>query len=281
MPNSKPVFKSDAGREAIIAVYDTMLQQWPVPHEELAIPTRCGNTFIVASGDKAARPLFLLHGSSSNSAMWIGDVAEYSKRYRVYAVDVPGEPGKSDAVRPTLKSDAYIDWLDDIFAALGIMSANLLGISLGGWLALKYSIARSERTAKLVLLCPSGVAPAKASFLFRSIFYLSLGKWGIQRMNKILYGKQDIPHEAVDYTNLIINNFNPRIEQIPLFSDEELQKLTMPIMVIVGTLDVVLPSKKTAARFAQLLPETKVVSLPNTGHVILNVRENIAAFLHR
>lgn len=279
MSKPKPIFKTDAGWKTIITAYEAVLQQWPVPHEALTIPTRHGNTFIVASGDQTAPPLILLHGSSSNSAMWIGDVAEYSKRYRVYAVDVPGEPGKSDAVRPELQSPAYIEWLDDVFTALGLVSANLLGISLGGWLALKYSTARPEKVDKLVLLCPSGVGPAKVSFIFRSILYLSLGKWGVQRMNKILYGKQDIPQEAIDFTNLIVSNFNPRIEPIPIFSDAELQKLTMPVIVIVGALDVILHSKKTVARFKEVLPATEIIMLPDVGHVIINVREKIESFL--
>ncbi|MEZ4582230.1 MAG: hypothetical protein R3A10_11470 [Caldilineaceae bacterium] len=37
----------------------------------------------------------LLHGSGSNSATWMGDAAAYAEQCQVYAVDIPGEPGKS------------------------------------------------------------------------------------------------------------------------------------------------------------------------------------------
>jgi hypothetical protein len=41
-------FKSAEGRNSIISAYDSLLWRWPVPFEQLNIPTRCGNTFVIA-----------------------------------------------------------------------------------------------------------------------------------------------------------------------------------------------------------------------------------------
>ena len=81
--------------------------------------------------------------------MWIRDVAEWAKHYRVYAVDVIGEPGLSAQSRPSLRSGAYADWLDDIYQHLGLTSASLVGVSLGGWLALGYAVKRPTRVAEI------------------------------------------------------------------------------------------------------------------------------------
>jgi len=67
--------------------YDALLARWPVPYTTLGIASRYGATFVAASGSESAPPLVLIHGAGSNSAMWAGDVGEYSRHYRVYAVD--------------------------------------------------------------------------------------------------------------------------------------------------------------------------------------------------
>jgi pimeloyl-ACP methyl ester carboxylesterase len=97
---STSIYKTPAGEKAVMTLYDTLLDGWPVPYEKLTIPTRHGSTFVITSGEPAAPPLVLLHGAGANSAVWAGDVVEYSRHYRVYAPDLLGEPGKS-APRPS------------------------------------------------------------------------------------------------------------------------------------------------------------------------------------
>lgn len=97
--------------------------------------------------------------------MWAGDVAAYSRQYRVYAVDLPGEPGKSAPNRPAWDGPAYAEWLEDVLDALKIEKATLLGLSQGGWAALKFAVYQPQRVEKLVLLNPAGIAPDKLSFV--------------------------------------------------------------------------------------------------------------------
>jgi pimeloyl-ACP methyl ester carboxylesterase len=151
------IWKSEDGRQAVERRYREILAHWPVPNDQLRVPTREGGTFVVACGPKDAPPLLLLHGSASNSFMWIGDIAEWSQHFRVYAVDVIGEPGLSAPSRPTLASGAYAEWLTDVANALSLPRFSLAGLSLGGWLALDYATKHPERIDKLVLLCPGGV----------------------------------------------------------------------------------------------------------------------------
>ncbi|MBZ0286922.1 MAG: alpha/beta hydrolase, partial [Anaerolineae bacterium] len=89
------LYKSPAAEKAVMELYDNVLAQWPVPHETQTIPTRHGDTFVIASGSPVSPPLILLHGAGTNSAIWIGDVAAYSRDHRVYAVDLLGEAGRS------------------------------------------------------------------------------------------------------------------------------------------------------------------------------------------
>jgi pimeloyl-ACP methyl ester carboxylesterase len=273
------IFKSAAGRDAILDIYDSVLARWRLPYQAMELPTRHGRTFVITSGVESAPPLVLLHGSGSNSAMWIGDFPEYASKYRVYAVDIPGEPGKSEAVRAPLKGPTCEQWLADVLDALKVDKTALVGISLGAWFGLKFATANPERVDKLALLCPSGIAAQKVSFTLLAVLMMLTGRWGIERMTRIVNGNQAVPEQAIHYTHLIMENFSPRMDIMPLFSDEELRCLCMPVLLIVGAKDALLPSRKTARRLSRLLPHAEVVLLPESGHVLIDQSKRVLRFL--
>lgn len=277
--NTNSVFKSVEGKNAILAVYDSLIEKWPVPFEKISLKTRHGDTFVIAGGDKSFPPLILLHGSSSNSAMWIGDISEYTKYYRVYAVDVPGEPGKSADIRPDLTTSAYSDWMKDVLEELKIEKASFVGISLGGWLTLKFATVYTDKIDRLVLLCPAGISPQKASVMLYMLPLKLLGKWGEIKAIKKVIGIKEISEETIEYSRLISKNFSPYMGLVPVFSDDELKRLTSPIMLIVGEKDVLFDSKKTTERVKKALPHAQVILLPGAGHGLIDQKERIIPFL--
>ena len=90
------IYKSQAGTEAVEERYRRVLQRWPVPSRQVMVPTCQGDTFVIVSGEDHARypnaapPVVLLHGSGTNSSIWMRDVAEWAQHHRVYAVDMIG-----------------------------------------------------------------------------------------------------------------------------------------------------------------------------------------------
>ena len=96
-----PAFKTPQGEAAFLAAYDAAMKLWPVPYEEFDVPTRFGMTHVIASGPKDAAPLVLLHGYMATSVMWGPNIADFSKDFRVYAIDVMGQPSDASAVGPT------------------------------------------------------------------------------------------------------------------------------------------------------------------------------------
>ena len=253
-----------------------MLARWPVPFEPLTLPTRHGPTFVIASGEAGKPPLVLLHGSASNAVSWLGDVTEYSRHFRVYAVDLPGEPGRSAHTRPEWQGPAFAEWLEDVLDGLGVPKAALLGLSQGGWTALKFAIAMPERVTQLVLLAPGGVVQARTSFIVRAVPLSLLGRRGAEAIVRITLGGQPVHEDAVRFMNLIMTHFRPRIGVLPLFSDEELSGLNMPVLLILGARDPITDSVKTALRMGRLLQHLKVSLLPDTGHVLVGLAGDIA-----
>ncbi|WP_113673366.1 alpha/beta fold hydrolase [Vallitalea guaymasensis] len=273
------IYKSDEGKALIINHYDNLIKKWPVDKEIFNVNTSFGNTFIIASGDIANKPIILLHGSSTNSVMWMGDVEKLSKTYRVYAIDIIGEPGKSDENRPDMNGDHYGKWLDEIIDALNIEKAIIIGNSLGGWMALKYATYKPEKVEKLVLLAPSGITNGKISFMFRVMPLMLLGEKGIDRLNRIVYGKEKIPEEALEFGKLIMKHYRPRMGSLPVLTDQELSKLTMPTLYMGGENDALLPTKKIADRISRIIPKAKIKVLKNTGHVLIDVVDDVVIFL--
>jgi pimeloyl-ACP methyl ester carboxylesterase len=272
------IYKSEAGRQAIEAFYRKVLERWPVPHEQILAPTRYGDTFVITCGPADAPPLVLLHGSGSNSAVWIRDVIEWAKQYRVYAVDVIGEPGLSAPSRPPLRADTYADWLDDVCQSLGVASASLLGVSLGGWLALAYAVKRPERVASLTLLSPAGIGARKQIFMLKAMLMLMFGRRGIRRASSAALGKA-AAGPAAEYVRLIFENFRPRREAPPLFADTELCALKGALQVIVGADDAMIHARQTRDRVTRLAPNADMLFLEGVGHMLPPQTARVADFL--
>jgi pimeloyl-ACP methyl ester carboxylesterase len=277
------IYKSDAGRRAVLERYDAILEQWPVASSHHRIETRHGTTFVIESGQTENPPVALLHGSVSNSFAWFGDVERLSASHRVLAVDLIGEAGFSTPNRPSYDSGAYAEWLNDLANALDLPAFAIVGLSLGGWMALTYATTHPDRISRLSLLCPGGVVRESRSFLCKAIFYMLLGKWGQERIVKLVNGGQ-LPsseglEDAFEFMNLIGEHFKPRTAKLPIFTNADLARLTMPVQVICGENDALIPPQGTLERLTSLAPNVQATLLPETGHVVTGQTERILEFL--
>ncbi len=278
------IYATPDGGHAVRRRYREILRLWPVPCEQLTVPTREGDTFVVACGPADAPPLLLLHGSAANTAMWMGDVAHWARDFRVYAVDLPGEPGLSAPSRPPLASEAHALWLDDVLRALAVPRVSIVGVSLGGWLALDYAIRRPGAVDRLALLGPSGIGRQKWGVLVAALLLMPFGRWGLRTTMRLVAGgplPAGAPHarEFADFLMLIHTHFRPRREQLPIFGDDALGGLRMPVLAIVGGGDRLLDSHGTRRRLERAVPHATVRLLPDAGHVLFGQSAAILGFL--
>ncbi|GAA0371140.1 alpha/beta hydrolase [Microbispora corallina] len=278
------VYRSDEGARAVREGYRAFLERWPVPSEHLRIPTRQGETFAVACGPPEGPPVVLLHGSGANSAMWMPDVAAWSSRLRVHAVDVIGEPGLSAPSRPPLGSDAYAQWFDDVLDGLGLARTAVVAVSLGAWLALDHAIRRPGRVTRLALLSPGGVGRQKIGVLLAAPALLPFGRWGRRRLLRLALGPVAVRPEAAGreygaFVLLVHRHFRPRRDRLPVFGDEALAGVAAPMLVVAGGRDAMLDSHDTARRLGRAVPGADVRLLPEAGHLLPRQTEPILGFL--
>ena len=247
-------FKSPEGMAALHQYAEGLLAHWMEPREMTFVETRYGRAHVIACGPIGGPAVVLLHGSAMSSLMWMGDAPVFARTHRVYAVDLPGEPGMSDERRLPFAGAEYAYWLHDVFAALGLSKASIVGISLGAWLAVKFAAQYPEMVDQLALLSPAGIGTQKVSFLLSGALFSLLGDGMRRRLVPKVNGPQELPEVVLQYQRLIDEHFNYRRELLPLFHSDELKRLVMPVLAYAGGKDAMFHTGHTAKRWQGSCP---------------------------
>lgn len=274
-----PVFKSEAGRMAILTGYESITTRWPVPYSTRYVDTSFGRIHLLEWGNPENPPLVLLHGSSSNAAMWMGDAVAFGRRFHAFAIDMPGECGLSEGPRPAFTGKAHSGWMRETIDALGLSRFHLVGLSLGGWVALQFACRWPEHVERFGLLCPSGIGAQRRDFIAKALPLMLLGPFGMRRLIRKINGGAPIPREAEDYSLLIAKEFKPVTGTVPLLPDEMLKRLTMPVLLMTGQNDILLDSAGSQKRAGLLIPNLKAIHLPDAGHTLVNKAGDLVPFL--
>lgn len=268
------VFKSQKSRDKFRSYYQDVLDRFPF--EQHYIDTTLGPTFLLAAGQETDPPVILLHGSCSNSAFWFPEIMALSAHYRVYAIDLIGEAGNSSEYRPDLDSDDFSAWMKEVLDTLGIKKSVIAGNSLGGWMALKFASSWPEYVSKLLLFASAGLAQIRPQFIDDTARILQTSQSA--QVDSDVLGENELPKEVLDFMNLILESYDP-IPYLPVFSDEQLQRLDMPVLFVGGENDIIIDTEASANRLSHLVPSARTLLLENCGHVIPNVAGYLTSFL--
>ncbi len=270
MIDNSCLYRSTEGYAAMMAAYDTTLGHWPVPYECLTVPTRHGETHLIVSGAPEAPPLILLGGAGSNATRWLPNIADLSRAFRTYAVDGIGESGKSAPNRPSYRGHAYGEWLVDVFDALKIERANVVGISRGGWLTLKIAIFAPERVNRIVPMSAQGLARLSLKFLLHMApVQLFPNERNILRLVRF----STSPNLPMNERNaerilLIFKHYRSNRSIVPDFTDDELRRISAPTLLIWGEYEAAYNVAKATHRATRFIPNVCVEVIPNAGHTV-------------
>lgn len=269
--------------------YNKAMALWNVDYDELYIPTSHGTAHVIASGPEDAEPLVLLHGMTASSTMWYPNVKALSKSYRIYAIDLIIEPGKSKLTKDFDSVDGLIEWYREVFKALKINDFSLIGASRGGWLAVNVLLKNQENIKSLVLISPAQTLmwiPPSEKFLKNIVYQLASDERRMYLTFKTMsedidkieedYLKQNYLGDKIDSNNKFVMNMQP-------YTSEELQSIKVPTLVLIGDDDLMNTSKSLETAKKNILDVT-THTVKNAGHFLSvdqpeTVNNYILAFL--
>jgi len=278
-------FKTPEGEATFLAAYNKALESWPVPFDEIEVPTSHGTSYVVVSGPKDAPPLVLLHGFFTTLLLWTPNIAALSKEYRVYAIDLMGNRNRSVPGKPIADTDGLVEWLTETLSGLGLERFYLAGMSFGGWLAINLTLAAPERVKKLALISPAAsLLPLVKMFTVRVMasmlppkrfWFESLMGWmGIKggAGREFLQRLLDLMWLGGEH----IEMSKEAMSVMPtVFSDEELSALRLPVLLLIGENEVIYDPADALTRARRFIPDLEGELVPQCGHDITATQHEI------
>lgn len=202
-------------------------------------------------------PLVLLHGNGEDGTYFAHQIAHFSQRFRVLALDTRGH-GKSPRGEAPFTIRQFARDLLAFLDARGIERAHLLGFSDGGNIALVFALAHPERVGKLVL----NGANLNTRGVKRSVQVpIELG----YRMARLFAGLSAKARANAEMLGLMVND--------PNVAPEELAALTAPTLVIAGENDMI--REDHTRLIAERIPNARLAFVPGDHFV---AAKNPAAF---
>ena len=202
----------------------------------------------------SGEPLILLHGNGEDSSYFEHQLACFSCRYRVIAVDTRGHGGTPRGTAP-FTLDQFARDLVGFMDRLGIGSAHLLGFSDGANIALLFALGHPDRVKSLVLnggnLYPEGLTEQTRCEIDEEL------------AEALAAGDE----EQLALLRLMTDE--PQIDPAALAS------LHMPVLVVAGTDDMI--EESHTRLMAESIPGARLAFVEGTHFV---AAENPVAFNH-
>jgi pimeloyl-ACP methyl ester carboxylesterase len=217
-------------------------------------------------------PVMVIHGGAGDASTWWNNIAELSLNYTVYAPDLPGFGGSQP-----LKGNYYVhelsEFIDKFAGSVGLDSFNLVGHSLGGGIALDYTLKKPNKVKKLVLissLCLGreigfGLRLLSIPTLIHSLCVIAKGvikaiKWVFKQLKQVEFISPLTP--AIMH---IGENITSAFGRQSLVLESRLGEVNVPTLVVWGARDPVVPVRQAYAA-ARVIPDCQVKVFKNRGH---------------
>jgi len=215
-------------------------------------------------GPEGAPVLVLLHGFSGSLFVWEGWSRTLSDRFRVAALDLPGN-GLTGAVPSGDYSEAAMASGVVAFAdALGLRKFAIGGNSMGGAVAARIAELRPDRVTRLILVDAAGA------------------RTNTRRRLHLAYAVAHVPVLNRLFIHLIVEHNSPfarmagtreaNLAHIRLPDDtyvwDHVQSIKAPTLILWGANDATIPIASALA-WHRAIPGSKLIVYPGAGHVAM------------
>jgi pimeloyl-ACP methyl ester carboxylesterase len=103
-------------------------------------------------GEPSAPPVLLLHGVTGHARTWDGEARALAERYRVLALDQRGHGDSDPAPDGDYSTDSLVGDVAAFADALALPPVRLVGLSLGGRVAIAFAARHAAAVERLVVI---------------------------------------------------------------------------------------------------------------------------------
>jgi pimeloyl-ACP methyl ester carboxylesterase len=218
--------------------------------------------------------VILLHGLGADSHHWAANIDALSRNFRVIALDQIGY-GQSD--KPVMRYTVgnFADYLHGFMEAAKIPKASLVGNSLGGWVALDFTLRHADMVEKLVLVDAAGLHPASALQLpkggWKSLspqnthWFFDLmaanKEWATTDLGPDAFARHAKNGDTYTVASSVAEMVTGRE-----FEDKKLEKVKVPTLIIWGRDDMLIPLAMGES-FNKGIKGSQLLVIDGTGHI--------------
>ncbi len=226
-------------------------------------------------------PLVLIMGFTASSVAWHWNIADFATHFRVIAFDNRGV-GQSDKPNVPYSMAMFAEDTAGVLTGLGIDSAHIFGISMGGMIAQEFALRYPQRVKTLTLGCtncggPQTVLPTDPDVLkmlanidSMDVVQAALTMTKVAVTPWFMRQRMDV---LIELNRLSSQHPTPQHGMVCQMAAiqghgtyDRLPQLTMPTLVITGKEDGLVPPENSVT-LARRIPNADLVLLANASHL--------------
>jgi pimeloyl-ACP methyl ester carboxylesterase len=224
-------------------------------------------------------PLVLIMGLRRNLEWWYCQVPALSRQFRVIIFDNRGA-GRSDKPDTEYSIRLFADDTAGLMDALGLQSAHVLGVSMGGYIAQELALNYPDKVRSLILGCTScgGKRAAVMSEERTKKFVANKGLTPAEILRKdmdIYFSDSfimDNPERVQEFIDISLKHYQPAYAFFRQFAAcrkhdtaDRLCNLRLPVLLLTGDDDPLVPTPNSLI-LKEILPASELYLLPRLRH---------------
>ncbi|MFI5251086.1 MAG: alpha/beta fold hydrolase [Bacteroidota bacterium] len=236
------------------------------------------NVYYEEHGPETATPVVFIHGFPFNSEMWKPQVEALQSTYRVIVYDIRGH-GKSSVSDGQYSIEYFVDDLFALLDHITIKKVVLVGLSMGGYIALR-AIEREPGRVRAIVLCDTkSDADTNETKIRRANQAKAIKANGTKGfaddfVHAVFFEKTfQFNPGAVQSIHAMIENMSPLAiagASLAMASRTDttssLGRISVPAMIMVGENDTLTPPH-SAMQMKEKMPNAEMYIIPNAAHV--------------
>ncbi|HLU18179.1 MAG TPA: alpha/beta hydrolase [Edaphocola sp.] len=240
----------------------------------------------VAKG-RADKPcLLMIHGLGHALIAWSHNIPELSKNFYVVAIDLPGNGLSSKSMSYQYGMHFFAEAIADFIVQMKLKEIVLCGHSMGGQIALTLALRQMPQVKGLLLLAPAGLeqfSPLERKLYESTMYLVDMVSSEENSLRKATFNSFYLmPPNATKFLNDLLElmhmqtkaHYRYMIESCIMGMLEEpvydrLAEITVPVHIIFGEKDLLIPNKIIHRINIKQLLEEAVPQFQNASYTLI------------